>query len=127
MAETFGHCVILTTCPSREEAHRLASLLVRGHLAACVQITEITSCYEWKGEVKTEPEQLLFIKALSDAFGEIERLITENHSYEVPEIVQIPIERGYPPYLRWIDEVTNPRSILKSVSHPVLDSGPGVC
>lgn len=100
------YCVVLTTCPDPEEARRLASLLVRGHLAACVQISGITSCYEWKGEVHTDPEQILFIKARSDAYEKIESLIRENHSYEVPEIVQILIDRGSAPYLRWIDEVS---------------------
>lgn len=106
MTGTEGYRMVLTTCPTREEAYRLASLLVRGHAAACVQITEITSCYEWKGEVKTEPEQLLIIKARADAYEKIEKIISDNHSYEVPEIVSIPIDRGSTAYLRWIDEVS---------------------
>ncbi len=110
MAETDGYGMVLTTCPTREEAHRLASLLVRGHVAACVQITEITSCYEWKGEVNTEPEQLLIIKARTDAYEKIEKIISDNHSYEVPEIVRIPIDRGSAAYLGWIDEVSGQSS-----------------
>ena len=106
MAETSGYSMVLTTCPNREEAGNLASLLVRGHLAACVQIIDITSYYTWKGEVNTDSEQLLIIKALSDAYEKIENLIREHHSYEVPEIVQIPIDRGFGPYLDWIGEVS---------------------
>lgn len=106
MVQTDGYCMVLTTCPTREEAHSLASLLVRGHGAACVQIAEITSYYEWKGEVNTEPEQLLIIKGRADAYEKIERIISDNHSYEIPEIVRIPIDRGSAAYLGWIDEVS---------------------
>ena len=106
MAEASGYCMVLTTCPDREEAHKLASLLVRGHLAACVQVTDIKSYYTWKGEVNTDSEQLLIIKALADAYEKIENLIREHHSYEVPEIVQIPIDKGFGPYLDWISEVS---------------------
>jgi periplasmic divalent cation tolerance protein len=98
--------MVLTTCPNREEADRLASLLVRGHAAACVQVTGITSYYEWKGRVNTDSEQLLIIKSRADAYEKIEGLISENHSYEVPEIVRIPIDRGSAAYLGWIDEVS---------------------
>lgn len=101
-----GYCMVLTTCSSMEEARKIATTLIRDHLAACVQITGITSVYEWKGTVNTEPEHLLFIKARSDRYESIEKSIRDNHSYEVPEIVQVPIEKGALSYLRWIDEVS---------------------
>ena len=100
------YCMVLTTCPNEEEARKIASLLIQEHLAACVQTTGITSFYEWKGTVNTEGEQLLLIKARADRYGDIESFILKNHSYEVPEIVMIPIERGSATYLRWIDEVS---------------------
>ncbi|MFY9396981.1 MAG: divalent-cation tolerance protein CutA [Desulfomonilia bacterium] len=109
MTDTSGYCMILTTCPSREEAHRMASLLVGGNLAACVQVTEITSFYRWKGELNTDPEHLLLIKARKDAYDKIEDTIRAQHGYEVPEIIQVPIDRGFPPYLQWIDEVSGQR------------------
>jgi periplasmic divalent cation tolerance protein len=106
MADSSRYCMVLTTCPTQDEAQRIASLLIREHLAACVQITGITSCYEWKGTVNTENEQLLLIKARADRYGDIESFILKNHSYEIPEIVMIPIERGSESYLSWIDEMS---------------------
>ncbi len=106
MTEPRTYCVILTTCPSHEEADKIATLLIREHAAACVQVTEIVSYYEWKQSVNTDAEQLLFIKAGTDQYERIEQLIRQNHSYEVPEIVQIPIIKGSKDYLNWIDEVS---------------------
>lgn len=106
MADSGRYCMVLTTCPTQEEAQRIASLLIREHCAACVQITGITSLYEWKGTVNTEGEQLLLIKTRTDRYDDIETLILKNHTYEVPEIVMIPIERGSASYLSWIDETS---------------------
>jgi periplasmic divalent cation tolerance protein len=103
-----GYCMVFTTCPSHEEGSRIASLLVEGRLAACVQMTAITSCYQWKGEVCRESEQLLIIKARVDNYDRIESCILQNHSYEVPEIVMIPIVKGSAGYLGWIDEASPP-------------------
>lgn len=99
-------CVILTTTGSQEEAERIADLLVSRRLAACVQVTSITSFYTWKGKVNKEPEHLLLIKTISFLYHEIEAAILENHSYEIPEVVQLPIERGLDRYLNWIAENT---------------------
>jgi periplasmic divalent cation tolerance protein len=84
----------------------LAELLVSRRLAACVQITDIRSCYTWKDKTVKEPEQLLLIKTASHLYPEVEKTILENHSYEVPEIVQIPIAQGFDRYLGWISENT---------------------
>lgn len=100
------YSVILTTCATIDEAETIALMLVERRLAACVQITNITSYYEWKGKVTSDAEQLLLIKARSDAYQAIEQAITEHHSYEVPEIVQLPIQAGLDKYFSWIDEVS---------------------
>ncbi len=106
MTEPNVYCVVLTTCPSREEADKIATMLIHEHLAACVQATGIVSYYEWKGTVNSDSEQLLFIKAKADHYERIEHLILQNHSYEIPEIVQIPVLKGSKDYLNWIDEVS---------------------
>ncbi len=106
MDDTKGYCVVLTTCPNAQEAHEMASQLIGHKLAACVQMSAITSYYEWKGTVHTEGEQLLLIKAKASHYDEIEEFIAGRHSYEVPEIVRIPIEGGLRRYLDWIDEVS---------------------
>jgi len=106
MAEVKQYCVILTTCSNREEAERLARLLVESRLAACVQMTGVTSFYEWDGALNRDDEQLLLIKAPSASYGKIEEFISRNHSYDVPEIIRVPVTAGSEAYLNWIDAVT---------------------
>jgi periplasmic divalent cation tolerance protein len=60
----------------------------------------------WQGELHKDPEFLLLIKTAASRYAEIEAAIIENHSYEVPEIVQLPIQRGLPAYLDWITDST---------------------
>jgi periplasmic divalent cation tolerance protein len=102
-----SYCVILSTAGSKEEADRLAEMLVSRKLAACVQITAISSVYTWQGELHKDAEHLLLIKTLSSRFADIQAMILENHSYEVPEIVQLPVQQGLPAYLDWISENTS--------------------
>jgi periplasmic divalent cation tolerance protein len=99
-----SYCVILTTAGNQVEANRLAEMLLLHKLAACVQ-----SHYTWKGQVHHEAEYLLLIKTASRLYDEVESAITENHSYEIPEIVQIPISQGLDSYLGWVSE--NIRSV----------------
>ena len=106
-----SYCVILSTTGSREEADRLAELLVSQKLAACVQISAISSVYMWQGELHKDAEFLLLIKTAASRYAEIEAAIVKNHSYEVPEIVQLPIENGLPAYLEWISENTSSASV----------------
>ncbi len=105
MAERF--CVILSTAGSKDEAQRLAELVVGRGLAACVQVLPIDSTYMWKGKVTREFEHLLLIKTTAERYGEIESAILANHSYEIPEIVQLPIVQGLDRYLDWIAATTN--------------------
>jgi periplasmic divalent cation tolerance protein len=100
------YCVILTAAGSQEEADHLANLLVSRRLAACVQVASIASTYRWKGEVTREPEYLLLIKTAAHLYHDVETAIVENHSYEVPEIVQLSIAEGLDRYLGWIEENT---------------------
>lgn len=106
MSDTKKYCVIITTCPNIQEADDIATKLLEQKLAACVQITPITSYYKWKGSINKDGEHLLAIKTKTEFYPRIEEFIKEHHSYEVPEIIRTPIEKGLPSYLRWIDEVT---------------------
>jgi periplasmic divalent cation tolerance protein len=101
-----AYCVILTTVGSQDEANRLAELLVERKLAACVQIANIASVYRWQGQVQKEAEYLLLIKTATHLYRNVEKAIVENHSYEIPEIVQLPIVNGLERYLGWIAENT---------------------
>lgn len=100
------YCVILTTTNSQEEANRLAELLVSCRLAACVQIAKVQSCYTWQGQIQHEAEYLLLIKTESRLYTEVEAAILEHHSYEIPEIVQLPISQGFDRYFGWMHENT---------------------
>ena len=96
--------VVLMTAANREEAGRIADMLVSARLAGCVQILpEIQSIYRWQGEVARESEVLLLAKTTSDCFDELDRRVREIHSYEIPEIVALPVTRVSAPYLQWLE------------------------
>jgi periplasmic divalent cation tolerance protein len=99
-------CVILTTVGSQDEAQGMADVLVSRKLAACVQIVDIASTYRWKGELQHDNEHLLLIKTSAHLYQQVETAIVENHSYDVPEVVQLPIVGGLKSYLDWITENT---------------------
>jgi periplasmic divalent cation tolerance protein len=88
-----------------EEADRIAGALVEGKHAACVtRVGPVRSVYRWKGEVERADEVLLIAKTRTDRFEELRRAVLAAHSYEVPEIIALPIEAGETAYLNWIDE-----------------------
>lgn len=96
--------LVMSTCPSLEEAEMLAEKLISARLAACVNIVPgVRSLYEWEGKLQREQEFLLLIKTRSEGFPELVKLIQASHSYELPEVVAVPIEAGSGPYLKWID------------------------
>lgn len=98
---------IITTIDDLDKAKKISELLVKKKAAACVSITSpITSIYKWKGNIESEKEVALFIKTTENKYPEIEKLIIENHSYEVPEIIALPIIKGEEKYLKWIFENT---------------------
>ena len=97
--------VVLMTAGSREEAVRLADILVTARLAACVQILpEIESVYHWKGAVERAPEILLLAKTTVENFAALEAAVRALHSYETPEIVALPVTATSAPYLEWLTD-----------------------
>ena len=99
--------VVFITTANREEAARLADMLVGSRLAACVQILpEIESVYRWKGQVQREAEVLLLAKSTRDRFDELERQVRAIHSYETPEILAVPAAAVSEPYRKWLEEST---------------------
>lgn len=100
--------LLLNTCPDAETAERLATLLVENKLAACVNIVSgLTSVYRWQGKLHRDQEHLLIIKSTQARYGELERLLVDNHPYELPELVAVPIEQGLTDYLAWITDMTS--------------------
>jgi len=95
--------LLLSTASSREEALTIAQALVDGRLAACVNILgPIESVYRWKGEVEQSQEFVMLIKTTAERFNAVRERLRELHSYEIPELIQIPIENGLTEYLNWI-------------------------
>ena len=99
-------CIIFTTANDAAQAKKIADALLPIHAAADVQMSDIKSAYWWGGEIKNKPEILLTIKTRAELFGAVEKIIRENHSYEVPQIIAIPIIAGSADYLDWIKEET---------------------
>jgi periplasmic divalent cation tolerance protein len=106
MRET-GKIVIFVTSSSEEEAHKIALTLLNAKKAACVNIVpRIDSSYWWQGKLESHQESLLVIKSEATQLEQIVTLVKSIHSYEVPEIIALPIIGGNPEYLHWIGEVT---------------------
>jgi periplasmic divalent cation tolerance protein len=99
------HIIVLCACGSEAEAAEIAELLVSQNLAACVNISApVRSIYRWQGKVESAPECILTIKTASARFEDLSAAIQSLHSYELPEIIALPITAGFPPYLKWITE-----------------------
>ena len=96
---------VLCACRSEAEAEEIASRLVSNRLAACVNISApVRSVYRWQGKVESAPEWLLTIKTERSRFDDLAAAIQAIHSYELPEIVALPIAAGFAPYLKWITD-----------------------
>ena len=99
--------LVLTNLPDRASAERLADLLLERRLAACVNIlAPCRSVFRWKDAVQHDEEHPMLIKTSAERYGELERALREGHPYELPEIIAVPIERGLPAYLDWVDTET---------------------
>ena len=102
-----GFIQVVTTTAKKEEAERIADALLEQRLAACVQIVgPIISRYRWKGTIETAQEWLCIIKSREELFGDLERTISKNHPYEVPEILATPVVAGGEQYLSWLRDET---------------------
>ena len=96
--------VVLSTCDSEEQAVRLARHLVEQRLAACVNILpQVRSIYRWNEKVEDGVEWMLVIKSRRDLFPALRAEIGKMHSYEVPEIIALPVVEGSDAYLGWLD------------------------
>ncbi|MEM9539263.1 MAG: divalent-cation tolerance protein CutA [Cyanobacteria bacterium P01_E01_bin.42] len=100
--EQYG--LVLVVVGSEDEAHAIASALVEAKLAACVNFAPIQSVYRWQGKVEREREWQLTIKTDLALFPALETKIKELHSYELPEIIALPIMTGSQNYLNWLGE-----------------------
>jgi periplasmic divalent cation tolerance protein len=95
---------VYTTVATREEAQRIARALVERRLAACAQISGIESFYAWKGAVQNEAEFRILFKTTEAQYPAVEAALRQLHSYELPAIHAVAVERIHEPYGAWIEE-----------------------
>ena len=102
------YMLVLTTCPDSQVAQLIAGKIVDAKLAACVNIVpKIISVYEWQGKKEQSEESLLFIKTTQDKYTALQKCIVNEHPYELPEVIAVPISKGLPDYLAWISSSIN--------------------
>ena len=95
--------VVLVTVPNQRTARRLARAILEAKLAACVNVVPgIESHYRWQGKLERSAELLLLIKTTAHCLGRLEKLVIDQHPYDTPEFVVLPITRGNRRYLDWI-------------------------
>ncbi len=97
---------IYITASDEAEARKIGKTLVEERLAACVNIHPIQSIYRWEGEIEEEGEAAMLVKTRTELVDKVIKRVKELHSYEVPCIVSLSIDKGYPDYLKWIEEST---------------------
>lgn len=103
-----SYILVISTVSSLKEARKIAQLLLGERLAACVNIVPaVESHYWWQHKKAQSKESLLMIKTRAVLYDRIEKVIRENHSYSVPEVISLPIQKGSEKYLRWIDDEVN--------------------
>ncbi|WP_440059195.1 divalent-cation tolerance protein CutA [Thermogladius sp. 4427co] len=100
-----GWVLVLTTTSTYEEAEKIARHLLENKAVACVNIVKsVRSLYWWKGSIESSEESLLIIKTRLEKLVEVENLIKRLHSYEVPEIIVLPVIAGSKEYLEWLNK-----------------------
>jgi periplasmic divalent cation tolerance protein len=101
--------LVLTNCPDAASAERIARALVENRLSACVnQLPAVSSTYRWRGAVESAVEVTLLVKCTRARYAAVEEAIRQLHPYELPEVVAVPVVAGFAPYLRWVDDETQP-------------------
>lgn len=95
---------MLSTCATEEEAVKLARTLVEARVAACVtMVAGARSVYRWQGAIESAAEYLLIIKSSRQLFEPLRAAIEKAHSYDIPELLALPVVEGAPNYLNWLE------------------------
>lgn len=100
------YIMITTTFDNKEEAEKTINTLLEKRLVSCCQLSNVTSSYNWKGEIEHSEEFLLEMKSKKILYKEVEEEILKIHSYETPQIIAYDITNGYKGYLDWIEAET---------------------
>jgi periplasmic divalent cation tolerance protein len=121
--ETPRALLVLSTCPAKDAA-RLAQLLVEEGLAACVNVVEkVESFYVWEGKLNRDAESLLLIKTAPERLEALTAGLLQNHPYEVPEVVALPVLGGNDRYLEWVASSTLARQAGGTRAGPAAEEG----
>ena len=97
--------IVLSTAGSEEEGARIARSLLERKLCACVNLVpKIRSLYRWEGAVQDDAEVLLIMKTTRDKLQPLSDHLAEIHSYDVPEVLAIAVDKGSASYLEWLAE-----------------------
>ena len=103
--EELAYIVLLITASNIEEANKIAEVLLNQRKAACVNIVPgVSSLFWWQDKLDSAQESLLIVKTKASLLPEIISLVKGIHSYDVPEIIALPIVGGNQDYLEWIDK-----------------------
>ena len=98
-----GYIQIITTLERKKDAERIGNILIEKRLAACIQIIgPLKSIYRWKEKIELAEEWMCIIKTKDNLYEEIERCIRDEHPYEIPEVIAVPIIKGSRGYLEWL-------------------------
>jgi periplasmic divalent cation tolerance protein len=97
-----SYIIIKTTFDSKNNAELIAKKLIESKLAACVQLSEIESYFKWNNKSQKVKEFKIEIKTSAKNYKNIEKLIKQNHSYKLPEIIAIKIKNGSKEYINWM-------------------------
>ncbi len=99
-----SHQIVFMTTATKEEAENITRKLLDQKLIACANIVgPVTSLFWWKEKISQEKEFLVLMKTHSDIFDKLAAIIKQMHSYEVPEIIAVPIAKGEQTYLKWLN------------------------
>lgn len=99
--------VIISTYPTKLSISKIANQLIKSKLAACVNISEISSVYSWKGKIQNSSEFLAIFKTTQKNKSKLKKKIKDTHPYDVPEIAEIDIKSINTPYMKWLVESTS--------------------
>lgn len=98
--------IIVSTYPNKKSIQKIANALVRSRLAACVNITEISSVYSWQGKIENTNEFLAVFKTTQKNKAKLKAQIKKTHPYQVPEIAELKLQDLNKPYLQWLANST---------------------
>lgn len=101
---TYSHIVVMVMAANREEAKKIAHCLLNEKLIACANISgPVHSLFWWAGKIEEAEEYVILMKTRADLFKRLSERVKALHSYEVPEIIALPITEGFKPYIEWLN------------------------